>query len=118
MSTLAQIPNTLLFSHSTVTHTHTNAGRAIQLKVSGKQNGAALRLLASAVWLAIVLYNPCAQRRCVCVSVGVRVCITVKRGRFLYGIQDECFLDYMMPFRKMYAERVSVVKCLFLSFNR
>lgn len=61
MSEWAHMPNIPLFSHSTVTHT----GQAFQLKVSGKQNGAALRLLASAVWLAIVLHNPCVQRRCV-----------------------------------------------------
>lgn len=45
-------------------HTHTHTGQAFQPKVSGKQNGAALRLLASAVWLAIVLHSLCAQRRC------------------------------------------------------
>ncbi len=59
------MPNILLFSHSTVTDTHTHTGQAFQLKVSGKQNGAALRLLASAVWLAIVLHSLRAQRRCV-----------------------------------------------------
>lgn len=42
------------FCSVTHTHTHNHTGRALQLKVSGKQNGAALRLLASAVWLAIV----------------------------------------------------------------
>lgn len=33
--------------------------------VCGKQSGAALHLLASAVWFAIVLHNLCAQGRCV-----------------------------------------------------
>lgn len=76
----------LLFGHSTVTHT----GQAVQLKVSGKQNRAALRLLASAVWLAIVLRNPCAQRRCVVAVKHVdfqRVRtgnLGFKRGDFIY----------------------------------
>lgn len=64
MSMWAHMPNILLFSHSTVTDTHTQTGQAFQPKVSGKQNGAALRLLASAVWLAIVPHSLCAQRRC------------------------------------------------------
>lgn len=53
------------FVQSLHSNGHTHTGQAFQLKVSGKQNGAALRLLASAVWLAIVLPSPCAQTRCV-----------------------------------------------------